>query len=48
MTEKSKPFFVLFETPKEIADQAYELLKIARETGSIKKGTNETLSLIHI
>lgn len=46
MPEKSKPFFVLFETPKEIADQAYELLKIARETGSIKKGTNETTKAV--
>ena len=38
----SKPFYVKFEVPKELAETAYEALRIARETGKIKRGTNET------
>jgi large subunit ribosomal protein L7Ae len=42
----SKPFYVKFEVPKEIADAAYEALQIAAKTGSVKKGTNETTKAI--
>jgi large subunit ribosomal protein L7Ae len=42
----SKPFFVRFETPKEIAEAAYEALRQARQTGKIRKGTNETTKAI--
>jgi len=38
----SKPFYVKFDTPKEIADAAYEALQIANQTGNVRKGTNET------
>jgi len=38
----SKPFYVKYETPKEIADAAYEALQIAAKTGNVRKGTNET------
>jgi len=38
----SKPFYVRFEVPPEVAEKAYEALKRARESGGkIKKGTNE-------
>ncbi|MGP3667251.1 MAG: 50S ribosomal protein L7Ae [Candidatus Bathyarchaeota archaeon] len=37
-----KPFYVRFEVPKDVAESAYEALRIARETGKIKRGTNET------
>ncbi|MCI4437227.1 MAG: 50S ribosomal protein L7ae [Ignisphaera sp.] len=38
----SKPFYVRFEVPPEVAEKAYEALKKARETGGkIRKGTNE-------
>ncbi|HID80219.1 MAG TPA: 50S ribosomal protein L7ae [Ignisphaera sp.] len=38
----SKPFYVRFETPPDVAEKAYEALRKARETGGkIKKGTNE-------
>ncbi len=37
-----KPFYVRFEVPKDVAEAAYEALRIARETGKIKRGTNET------
>jgi large subunit ribosomal protein L7Ae len=42
----SKPFYVKYEVPKEIADAAYEALQIASKTGSVRKGTNETTKAI--
>ncbi len=44
--DPAKPFYVRFETPKEVADAAYEALKTARETGKIRKGTNEATKSI--
>ena len=41
-----KPFYVKFEVPKEVVEAAYEALKVARETGKIRKGTNETTKTI--
>ncbi|MEM3980433.1 MAG: 50S ribosomal protein L7Ae [Ignisphaera sp.] len=39
---KSKPFYVRFEVPPEVAEKVYQVLKKARETGGkIRKGTNE-------
>jgi len=37
---------VKFETPKEIAEAGYEALRQARQTGKIRKGTNETTKAI--
>ena len=43
----SKPPYVKFDVPPEIAEKAYEALKKARETGGkIKKGTNETTKAV--
>lgn len=42
----SKPFYVRFEIPKEIVDAAYEALQIANQTGTVRKGTNETTKAI--
>ena len=42
----SKPFYVKYEVPKEIADAAYEALQIAAKTGNVRKGTNETTKAI--
>jgi large subunit ribosomal protein L7Ae len=42
----SKPFFIKFETPAEVANATYEALQIATRTGSIRKGTNETTKAI--
>ena len=44
--DPSKPFYVRFEVPKEVAEAAYEALKIAQETGKIRKGTNEATKSI--
>ncbi|MEB3816745.1 MAG: 50S ribosomal protein L7Ae [Desulfurococcales archaeon] len=38
----SKPFYVRFEVPEDLAEKVYEAVSKARETGKIKKGTNET------
>lgn len=42
----SKPYFVKFETPQEIAEAGYEALRQARQSGKIRKGTNETTKAI--
>jgi large subunit ribosomal protein L7Ae len=42
----SKPFYVRFETPTEVANAAYEALQIASRTGRIRKGTNETTKAV--
>jgi len=42
----SKPFYVKFEVPKEVADAAYEALQLAAKTGAVKKGTNETTKAV--
>ena len=42
----SKPFYVKFEVPKEVADAAYEALQIAAKTGRVRKGTNETTKAV--
>jgi len=42
----SKPFYVKFEIPTEVADAAYEALQIATQTGQVRKGTNETTKAI--
>ena len=33
--------YVKFETPKEVAMRAYEAIEMARDSGNIRKGTNE-------
>ena len=38
----TKPFYIKFEIPKEIAEAACEALQIAEKTGTVRKGTNET------
>ncbi len=42
----SKPFYVKFTVPKEVVDAAYEALQLAAQTGSVRKGTNETTKAI--
>jgi large subunit ribosomal protein L7Ae len=42
----SKPFYVKINIPKELADIAYEALQVARDSGKIKRGTNETTKAI--
>ncbi|MEM4601461.1 MAG: ribosomal L7Ae/L30e/S12e/Gadd45 family protein, partial [Desulfurococcaceae archaeon] len=43
----SKPFFVKFDVPQELAEKTYEAIRKVRETGGkIKKGTNETTKAV--
>ena len=42
----SKPFYVKINIPKELADIAYEALQVARDSGKIRRGTNETTKAI--
>ncbi|NPB02263.1 MAG: 50S ribosomal protein L7ae [Methanopyri archaeon] len=41
-----KPFYVKFDVPEELAEKAYEAIEIARDTGRIRKGTNETTKAV--
>jgi large subunit ribosomal protein L7Ae len=42
----SKPPYVKFETPKEVSDRVYELVELARDSGKLRKGTNEVTKLV--
>ena len=41
-----KPYFVKFETPKEVSEAAYEVLRQASRSGKVRKGTNETTKAV--
>jgi large subunit ribosomal protein L7Ae len=38
--------YVNFDVPADLADNAIEALEVARDTGGVKKGTNETTKAI--
>lgn len=40
------PVYVNFDVPADLQDSAIEALEVARDTGSVKKGTNETTKAI--
>ena len=37
---------MVFEAPKELVDKVYEAVEVAKATGKIRKGTNETTKVI--
>lgn len=37
----SRPLFVRFETPPELAEKALQLAQVAKQTGKVRVGTNE-------
>jgi large subunit ribosomal protein L7Ae len=37
----TRPIYVRFETPSELADKVLQLVQIASETGKVRVGTNE-------
>ena len=41
-----KPYYVKFETPKELVEAVFEAIRQARSTGKVKKGTNETTKAV--
>ncbi len=42
----TKPAFVKFEVPKDFTDKVYEAVEIARSSGKLRKGINETTKCI--
>jgi large subunit ribosomal protein L7Ae len=40
------PVYVNYDVPADLQDDALEALEVARDTGSVKKGTNETTKAI--
>ncbi len=42
----SKPFYVRFQVPEELAKKSLQALEVARDTGKVRKGTNETTKTI--
>ncbi|MEF8774642.1 MAG: 50S ribosomal protein L7Ae [Halobacteriales archaeon] len=40
------PVYVDFDVPADLEERALEALEVARDTGSVKKGTNETTKAI--
>ncbi len=41
-----KAFYVKFDVPKDIAEKAYQLVQVARDSGKLRKGTNETTKAV--
>jgi large subunit ribosomal protein L7Ae len=42
----AKPIFVRFEMPKDLVNKTYEIIEIARDSGKVRKGSNEVTKLI--
>ena len=42
----AKPIYVRFEVPKDLADKVYEAVEGARDSGKLRKGTNEVTKAI--
>ena len=42
----AKPYYVKFETPQELVNPIYEALRVAAQSGKVKKGTNEATKAI--
>ncbi|XVH31913.1 50S ribosomal protein L7Ae [Haloferacaceae archaeon DSL9] len=40
------PVYVDYDIPADLAERALEALEVARDTGSVKKGTNETTKAV--
>jgi large subunit ribosomal protein L7Ae len=40
------PVYVDFDVPADLQDDAVEALEVARDTGTVKKGTNETTKAV--
>ena len=40
------PVYVTYDVPPDLQESALEALEVARDTGSVKKGTNETTKAI--
>jgi large subunit ribosomal protein L7Ae len=46
VSKMSKPYYVKFETPKDLVGAIYEAVRLAKQSGKVRKGTNETTKAI--
>ena len=42
----SKPMYVRFEVPEDIMEKTFEVVEMARDSGKVRKGTNEVTKLV--
>ena len=42
----AKPYYVKYETPQDLINPIYEALRVATESGKVRKGTNEATKAI--
>jgi len=42
----SKPYYVKFEAPKDLVTAVYEAVRVAKQSGKVRKGTNETTKAV--
>ncbi|ALI35142.1 Ribosome-associated protein L7Ae-like protein [Candidatus Nitrosocosmicus oleophilus] len=42
----SKPYYVKFDIPQDLVSAVYEAVRLAKQSGKIRKGTNETTKAI--
>ena len=42
----AKPYYVKFEVPENLVSPIYESLRVAVQTGKVKRGTNEATKAI--
>jgi len=42
----AKPMYVRFEMPAELVDKTYQAVELARESGKVRKGTNEVTKVV--
>ena len=42
----SKPYYVKYETPRDLVNAIYEAVPLAKQSGTVRKGTNETTKAI--
>jgi large subunit ribosomal protein L7Ae len=41
-----KSFYVKFEVPKELSEKALQVVQVAKDSGKVRKGTNESTKAI--
>lgn len=46
MKEVNMPAFMKFEVPKELAEKVYEAVEIAKDSGKLHRGVNETTKAV--
>ena len=46
VNKMAKPMYVRFEMDKDLVDKAYQLVELTRDTGKLRKGTNEVTKLV--